>query len=206
MRGRDRVHPGALVWLAPAVCAAVAASLLAYALLEGRSGPVVRNPAAGGEAVAGTDAPVRVPDEEREAIGSDGGDDEAGEEGAALPDGGPSDTGDSFPTGVLSPETFLSELDRLSSFQKGSETDQVSVEFEVESGLVSTGSAVMRAYRDAPGTELLSYGYLDIKGNAWGAIVQGAREWVDVVVIQALDGDEASIVRVARLLAPREAP
>ena len=51
------------------------------------------------------------------------------------------------------------------------------------------------------GVSLLAYGYLDVSGDVWGALLVCPGEWVDLLVAQELrDGEEAEIA-VARFSA-----
>lgn len=93
-----------------------------------------------------------------------------------------------------SPERFLDDLDEAGD-------GDASVAWNVSSDLVEPASDVIRAYRDMGTATLVTSGYLDLKGNVWGALVQGGTDWVDMVVVTtAEDGDETT-VRVARLRA-----
>ena len=47
--------------------------------------------------------------------------------------------------------------------------------------------------------ELALSGYLDIKGNVWGAIVRDGRGWVDMVTVAADTGDASCRLRAVRL-------
>ena len=50
-----------------------------------------------------------------------------------------------------------------------------------------------------PTAQLALSGYLDIKGNVWGAIVRDGRGWVDMVTVAADAGDASYRLRVIRL-------
>lgn len=67
-------------------------------------------------------------------------------------------------------------------------------------GVPGAAADVLAAYRDEGESELVTSGYLDLKGNAWGALVRGGRRWVDVVSVMADAGEPSSRVRVVRLL------
>ena len=58
---------------------------------------------------------------------------------------------------------------------------------------------MLRAYREVPTAQLALSGYLDIKGNVWGAIVRDGRGWVDMVTVAADVGDASCRLRVIRL-------
>lgn len=59
---------------------------------------------------------------------------------------------------------------------------------------------LLRAYREVPTAQLALSGYLDIKGNVWGAIVRDGRGWVDMVTVAADAGDASCRLRAARLV------
>ena len=56
-----------------------------------------------------------------------------------------------------------------------------------------------RSYRAVPTASLAVSGYLDLKGNVWGAVVRDSRGWVDVVHVSTTEAAERTEVRVARL-------
>lgn len=86
-----------------------------------------------------------------------------------------------------------------------------SVSWTEEGGVVEMASRVLNSYQEVPGAVLMTSGYLDLKGNAWGAIVRGGGEWVDIVLIVtaetepgAEDLSSARVVRLAAGTAPTE--
>lgn len=176
-------------WAAPALCAlAVAASLMGAAwLLNG-----------GGR--GGADAGDGSPGLGQVAEGRDGAGAGVapGAEGLSDADAGASDDApreDSSAGGTtVSAETFLSVLDGAPVDGSG----VASVSWDDEGGLVALASDVLAAYRDCPGARLQTSGYLDLKGNAWSAIVSDGGSWVDIVVVSSLD-DGGATARVARL-------
>ena len=77
------------------------------------------------------------------------------------------------------------------------------VSWEAAEPVNQLAAAVLEAYRAAASTQLATSGYLDLKGNVWGAVIQ-SDEWVDVVVVAASgeeDADERATARVVRLVA-----
>ena len=56
----------------------------------------------------------------------------------------------------------------------------------------------LEAYRENAGVSLLAYGYLDVSGNVWGAVLACPGEWVDLLVAQELQGGEGAEIAVAR--------
>lgn len=81
----------------------------------------------------------------------------------------------------------------------------LAVVWEVAEPVDALATSVLEAYRATASTRLATSGYLDLKGNVWGAVVQGGGDWVDVVVIAASgeeDEDDEATARVVRLVAP----
>ena len=68
-----------------------------------------------------------------------------------------------------------------------------------ERSLPLAAADVLRAYADEPTASLAMSGYLDIKGDVWGAIVRDARGWVDMVGCTAGKDDASCSVSVVRL-------
>ncbi len=65
--------------------------------------------------------------------------------------------------------------------------------------MTEAAADMLRAYREVPTAQLALGGYLDIKGNVWGAIVRDGRGWVDMVTVAADAGDTSCRLRVVRL-------
>ncbi len=93
-----------------------------------------------------------------------------------------------------SAKTFLSDLARAA----GSSATH-GVTWEDEEDVPVCAASVLEGYRSRGDCELACSGYLDIKGNAWGAVVWCPPDWVDVVYITVPDGGGASTVRIVRL-------
>lgn len=70
--------------------------------------------------------------------------------------------------------------------------------------MTEAAADLLRAYREVPTAQLALSGYLDIKGNVWGAIVRDGRGWVDMVTVTADAGDASCRLRVARLVPKTE--
>lgn len=64
--------------------------------------------------------------------------------------------------------------------------------------MTEAAADMLRAYREVPTAQLALSGYLDIKGNVWGAIVRDGG-WVDMVTVAADAGDTSCCLRVVRL-------
>lgn len=105
-----------------------------------------------------------------------------------------------------SADHFLSDLAHAAD--AGADVDGdgvVAVMWEQAGDLIGPASAVLGAYAAEPTASLKTSGYLDIKGNAWGAIVLDRRGWVDIVYVTAEDDASSTVVRIARMLAEKEA-
>lgn len=206
-------------WLAPAACtvAAVAALLAGAAALQrggGASGSRTDGAVSEERAVGndGDDADSPAARKEDGAVDVETGEGDSSRgtygggatrrEGASNEEAGDAAAGDS---GSTTTANFLARLDTLAD-EEGGKTDEVSIEFEVASDLASAGSGVLQTYRETKVAELLAHGYLDLKGNAWGAIVRGGGDWVDIVVIQGSADDAVSTVHIERMLAPEDGP
>lgn len=97
-------------------------------------------------------------------------------------------------------ETFLADVAALAEQLVEESPDEVAVvSWEEESDLPELAEDVLEAYEEVDGAALATSGYLDLMGNAWGAVVQGGSDWVDIVLVTT-EGGTSSTVRVARLL------
>ena len=100
--------------------------------------------------------------------------------------------------GNASTDTFLLVLEQEAVFR-----DEVSCSWSSEQPIDELARSVLLAYRDLPHVQLATSGYLDLKGNAWGAIVFDPDGWVDIVTV-AEEGDESSCARVVRMVAAKD--
>ena len=66
--------------------------------------------------------------------------------------------------------------------------------------MTEAAADLLRVYREVPTAQLALSGYLDIKGNVWGAIVRDGRGWVDMVTVAADAGDASCRLRAVRLV------
>lgn len=124
----------------------------------------------------------------------------------------PGDTGASEPKAALGPETFLTELERRAlpsasdatlSAGEGTMASRGEVSWEEAADVDEAASRVISSYQAYEGSWLVTSGFLDLKGNAWGAVVWDASTWVDVVTVSAIEDGTgaaggASRVRVVR--------
>ena len=77
------------------------------------------------------------------------------------------------------------------------------VEWTESRGLVNTTSTLLRRYERIGSVTLKTHGYLDLKGNVWGAIASDRKGWVDMVTVMSNEADSETTVRVVRLVADR---
>lgn len=103
---------------------------------------------------------------------------------------------------AVTAQTFLRMLDKRS----GTATDSpegnaiaVRLAWSEDRPMTEAAADMLRAYREVPTAQLALSGYLDIKGNVWGAIVRDGRGWVDMVTIAADAGDASCRLRAVRL-------
>ncbi len=191
-RGRERLRGR---WLAPMLCvlAAACALVLGAELFSGAIGglapdqaePALQAQAGSSRAAEGSDASG----DEAEPKG----DREAGSDAAA----GAGLAGESDAASVDA-STFLSVLERSAAADAQGDA---SCAWTADEPIDELASDVLRAYRATPGCQLMTSGYLDLKGNAWGGIVLNAEGWVDVIVVAAEEGDASSTARIARMSA-----
>lgn len=97
-------------------------------------------------------------------------------------------------------ERFLDDLSTAVAAGRGREEGGAVVAWSERSDVPELAATVLSAYRDGGTASLATSGYLDLKGNAWGAVARDSRGWVDIVLVSTADG-ETSEARVARLSA-----
>lgn len=108
---------------------------------------------------------------------------------------------------VVTTQTFLRALDeRAASATEPSADNAIAVRlaWSEDRPMTEAAADLLRAYREVPTAQLALSGYLDIKGNVWGAIVRDGRGWVDMVTVAADAGDASCRLRAVRL-APKTA-
>ena len=103
----------------------------------------------------------------------------------------------------VSAGTFLARLERDAREQQDGE---VSCTWTADEPIDDLAGDILRAYRDSGEARLVASGYLDLKGNAWGAIVLFPAGWVDMVVVTAGEDDMCATARIARSVAPSAMP
>lgn len=104
---------------------------------------------------------------------------------------------------AITAQTFLRTLDKRSGTATDSPEDNaiaVRLAWSEDRPMTEAAADMLRAYREVPTAQLALSGYLDIKGNVWGAIVRDGRGWVDMVTVAADAGDASCRLRVVRLV------
>ena len=200
-----------LAWCAaPLLCLAViAASLLGFGARDGR----LEGTAAHGEVSSAVEEGVQgerassgegSADTSARADDAGGGDAAYGQDSLLGRSGAGEEEAGAGDSHASTAASLLAELDRLSADREVGE-GQVAVELRMDEGLVPAACSVLQVYQGVEDARLYSSGYLDLKGNAWGAIVQARSGCIDVVTVAALEEDSASTVRVVRVFATDDA-
>ena len=96
---------------------------------------------------------------------------------------------------AVTAQTFLRTLDKRS----GTATDSPGDNAITVRLAWSEDRPMTEAAAEVPTAQLALSGFLDIKGNVWGAIVRDGRGWVDMVTVAADAGDASCRLRVIRL-------
>ena len=112
-----------------------------------------------------------------------------------TPDAGDTDV-------AVTAQTFLQKLDERAADAMEPPADNaiaVRLAWAEDRPMTKAAADLLRAYREVPTAQLALSGYLDIKGNVWGAIVRDGRGWVDMVTVAADAGDASCRLRVIRL-------
>ena len=191
-RGREHLRGR---WLAPMLCvlAALCALVLGVGLITGATGGLASDqaePAA--QAQTGSSRTTNGSDASGDAAEPKG-DREAGSDAAAG-----DELADESDAAAVDASTFLSVLERSAAADAQGDA---SCAWTADESIDELASDVLCAYRATPGCQLMTSGYLDLKGNAWGGIVLNAEGWVDVIVVAAEEGDASSTARIARMSA-----
>lgn len=97
--------------------------------------------------------------------------------------------------------SFLSDLEKPSSSgADASETGfQTALAWKDERGLEAVAEDLLLSYAERSDAELLSSGYLDIKGRAWAAMLMVGSNCVDMLVVIGDEDDASCEVRAMRL-------
>lgn len=104
---------------------------------------------------------------------------------------------------AVTAQTFLQALDERAAGATEPSADNaiaVRLAWSEDRPMTEAAADLLRAYREVPTAQLALNGYLDIKGNVWGAIVRDGRGWVDMVTVAADAGDASCRLRAVRLV------
>ena len=104
---------------------------------------------------------------------------------------------------AITAQTFLQKLDERAVGATERPADNaiaVRLAWSEDRPMTEAAADLLRAYREVPTAQLALSGYLDIKGNVWGAIVRDGRGWVDMVTVAADAGDASCRLRAVRLV------
>lgn len=218
-----RWGPRLLVRLLPIACGAVALGAAAVGVRfaqDGRAPAAAQEGGAASERVhdSGSDAPEQNAGGAQDAVENEGPrEDVQGllERARALFSG---------PVATSGPARFLDDLNTFEPAESDEGTAEggtMSVQWKAPSDIPAAAEPVLQAYAQRGGAQLLASGYLDVRGNVWGAVVRKAaaqdggsadsrgegrsardeperQVWCDVVLVSTNDGQE-SVVRVARV-------
>ena len=106
------------------------------------------------------------------------------------------------PDAAVTAQTFLQKLDERAAGameRLAGNAIAARLAWAEDRPMTEAAADLLRAYREVPTAQLALSGYLDIKGNVWGAIVRDGRGWVDMVTVAADTGDASCRLRVVRL-------
>lgn len=100
-------------------------------------------------------------------------------------------------------QTFLQSLDTQAGAvpePSGDSAIAARLAWSEDRPMTEAAADMLRAYREMSTAHLALSGYIDIKGNQWGAIVRDDRGWVDMITVAADEGDASCRLRAVRLI------
>lgn len=100
-------------------------------------------------------------------------------------------------------QTFLQSLDMQVGVEPETPRDSAiaaRLAWSEDRPMTEAAADMLRAYREIPAAHLAMSGYIDIKGDLWGAIVRDDRGWVDMLTVAANEGDASCRLRAVRLV------
>lgn len=100
-------------------------------------------------------------------------------------------------------QTFLQSLDtQVGAVPEASGDSAIAARlaWSEDRPMTEAAADMLRAYREMPTAHLALSGYIDIKGDLWGAVVRDDRGWVDMVTVAADEGDVSCRLRAVRLV------
>lgn len=195
----ERLSARMLRLLAPALCLATvvaACSLVPMAQTggAGSAGSAAGSSPAAQAGSADADAalqPEGSPLREGESPGDQPAAEEAGS--GSTPEGAP----EAPSAGGVSSATFMGELEEAAA---RTDDPQVGIAWEEPRGLAPVAGDILDRYAACGTARLATSGFIDIKGNVWGAVIEDGRGWVDVVTVTEAPDGASSTARVIRML------
>lgn len=195
----ERLSTRALRLLAPALClvtVVAACSLMPMAQMggAGSAGSAAGSSLAAQAGSADADAASEQegsPSREGESPGDSPAAQEAGS--GSTPEGAP----ETPSAGGVSSATFMGELEEAAA---RTDDPQVGIAWEEPRGLAPVAGDILDRYAACGTARLATSGYIDIKGNVWGAVIEDGRGWVDVVTVTEAPDGASSTARVIRIL------
>lgn len=195
----ERLSARALRLLAPALCLATVVAACSLVPMAQTGGPSSAGSAAGPSLAAqeGSADADAAPELEggppRE--GAVPGDPPAAEE---VGSGSTSEDAPEAPSaGGASSATFMGELEEAAA---RTDDPQVGIAWEEPRGLAPVAGDILDRYVACGTARLATSGFIDIKGNVWGAVIEDGRGWVDVVTVTEAPDGANSTARVIRML------
>lgn len=195
----ERLSARAVRLLAPALCLATVVAACSLVPMAQTGGPGSAGSAAGPSlaALAGSADTDAAPEPEggppRE--GEPPGDPPAAQEAGS---GSTSEDAPEAPSaGGASSATFMGELEEATACAGD---PQVGIAWEEPRGLAPVAGDILDRYAACGTARLATSGFIDIKGNVWGAVIEDGRGWVDVVTVTEAPDGTSSTARVIRML------
>ena len=196
---RERLSTRALRLLAPALClATVVASCSLVPMAQtggaGSAGGTAGSSLTAQEGSVDADAalqPEGSPPWEGESPGDTPAAEEAGS--GSTTEGAP----ETPSAGGASSATFMGQLEEAAA---RTDDPQVGIAWEEPRGLAPVAGDILDRYAACGTARLATSGFIDIKGNVWGAVIEDGRGWVDVVTVTEAPDGASSTARVIRML------
>ena len=196
---RERLSTRALRLLAPALCLATVVASCSLVPMAQTGGVGSAGSAAGSSLAAqagSADANAAPePEESPPREGESPGDPPAAEEvgSGSTPEGAP----ETPSAGGASSATFMGDLEEEAAC---TDDPQVGIAWEEPRGLAPVAGDILDRYAACGTARLATSGFIDIKGNVWGAVIEDGRGWVDVVTVTEAPDGASSTARVIRML------
>lgn len=200
---RERLSTRALRLLAPALCLATVVAACSLVPMAQTGGAGSAGSAAGSSLAAQAGSvdegagpePEGSPPREEESPGDTPAAQEA--PSGSTPEGAPEAPSAGGASSATSSVTFMGELEEAAA---RTDDPQVGIAWEEPRGLVPVAGDILDRYAACGTAQLATSGFIDIKGNVWGAVVEDGRGWVDVVTVTEAPDGASSTARVIRML------